>query len=91
MNLPKGKGKRKIVEVLDPTSLQSVPSRYQQLMKRINNCKATSIWGCNSCTVPTLGRCMGKVRQHLQTEAFKQYHETKNYKKEQERLNFPAV
>ncbi len=90
MNQQTAKGKRKIVEVLTP-STTVIPTRYQELMKRINNCKATSFWGCKSCTIPTLGRCMDKVRQHLQTEAFKKYHETENYKKEQERLNFPAM
>jgi len=90
MNLPKGQGKRRIVKVLS-TSTTQIPTRYQELMRRTNNCTATSIWGCSVCTIPQIGRCMDKVRQHLQTEAFKQYNQKEEFKKEQERLMFPAT
>ncbi len=90
MNLPKGQGKKRIVNMLTPSASELAMPQYQKLLKRINNCNAT-IWACNACTVPQIGRCMDKVRQYLQTQAFKQYHETEQFRKQQEKLSFPVL
>jgi len=80
------KGKRKIFSVFDPNSNDLNIPQVQVLMKRINNCKATS-WKCTSCPIRISSRCFAKVRQYLNTQAMLKYRDRPEYKKEQEKIN----
>ncbi len=81
-------GKKRIVKLLSPSSNELNMPQYQKLLRRINNCNATS-WACSACHLPQQGICMDKVRKHLQTVALKQYNDKSEYRKEQEKLGFP--
>jgi len=88
MQVPKEKlkGKRLILRQFVPeTSDLNIP-HIQQLMKKINNCKASS-WKCKTCPIGRLAKCFAKVTHHLNMEAFLKYRNKPEYKKEQEKIN----
>lgn len=78
--LPDKKGKRKIINLLSPSSSDVNNSDFQRLLKRINNCKAT-YWKCGQCTVKQLSKCIDSVRQHYQMKAFLKYKDDPEYRK----------
>lgn len=80
MQVPKQKGKRKIINLLNPTDSDIASSEFQQKLRHINNCNATS-WKCSQCTVRQLAICVGKVRDYYQMEAFKKYKDDPRYRK----------
>lgn len=88
MQVPKEKlrGKRQVLNLFEPDVSDLNIPHIQRLMKKINNCKATS-WKCKSCPIPTLARCFSNVTKYLQMEAFKKYRNKPEYKKQQEKIN----
>ena len=66
--LPNTKGKRRIIKALGTGVADVNISEYQKVVKRANNCKATS-WKCQSCPVPTINRCQAKAQKALNMRA----------------------
>ncbi len=83
---PNTKGKRRIVKALSPDVSDVNISQYQKIVKRANNCNATS-WKCSSCTVPQINRCQAKAQNAINMMAFKKYHDRPEYRKEQEKID----
>ena len=78
MKLPQGQ--HKIINVLTPNSSELDMPKFQQLMRRANNCNAT-LWKCSTCHFRQRANCLAKVRNHLQMEALKKYGNTPQMKK----------
>ena len=83
---PNTKGKRRIVKTLGSDVSDVNISQYQKIVKRANNCKATS-WKCGSCSVPQINRCQAKAQNAINTMAFKKYHDRPEFRKEQEKID----
>ena len=83
---PNTKGKRRIIKAISSDTSDVNIDRYQQIVKRANNCKASS-WKCSSCHVPTINKCYTKARRALEMMAFQKYHNRPEYRKEQEKKN----
>jgi len=86
MKPPKQKGKRRFINALSPDLSDTNIGQFQKIMKRVNNCNATS-WKCSSCPLPVYKKCYAKTVRVLQMEAFKKYRDRPEYKKEQEKIN----
>ena len=81
-------GKKRIIKLLTSSSNELAMPQYQKLLRRMNNCNATS-WACSACHLPQQNICMNKFRMYLQTEALKEHKDKPEYRKEQARLGFP--
>ncbi len=80
MQVPKQKGKRKIINILSPSESDLNNRDYQKVLQRTNNCKATS-WRCSQCPIKTHMECVRKVQEYYQMEAFKKYKDDPRYRK----------
>ena len=85
LSKPNTKGKRRIIKAISTDTSDLNIDRYQQIVKRANNCKASS-WKCSSCHVPTINKCYAKARKALENMAFLKYRDRPEYKKEQEKI-----
>ena len=80
MQPPKQKGKRRFINALSPDTSDTNINRFQKIMKRVNNCKASS-WKCSACPLSVSKKCYSKAARVLLIEALKKYGDTPQMKR----------